>query len=88
MREELRRELKNKKEIYIRTRINPGSGRTEFKDKREDGIYKINVAAPPEKGKANKELVGFLSKELGVDKNNVTIINGHRERDKLIKIKI
>lgn len=82
----LRQKLDDQGEVYIKFKVNPGAGTTELKDKREDGVYKINVAAPPEKGKANRELVKFLAKQLGVAKNNVTIISGHGEKDKLIKI--
>lgn len=85
---ELLKKAKKEGEVLLRVKVNPGSDLTEFKGKREDGVYKMNVAAPPEKDKANKELVRFLAEGLGVDKNNVTIVSGHRGKDKKIKIVI
>lgn len=52
----------------------------------DDETVKIRIAAPPEKGKANKELIKFLSKELSVSKEQITIISGKTEPVKLVKI--
>ena len=51
-----------------------------------DGVLRVKVAAPPVKGKANKELVALLSQVLGVDKNRVSISRGHTSRRKVIAI--
>ena len=48
-----------------------------------NGLIKIAVKAPAQAGKANKELVKYLSKLL--DKN-VEIISGLRSKEKLLKI--
>ena len=37
---------------------------------------KIKIAAPPEKGKANKALCKFLAQELGISKAHIDIIKG------------
>jgi len=41
-----------------------------------DGMLKVKVSAAPEKGKANRCLLKFLAKQLGVKKNAVSIIAG------------
>ena len=41
-----------------------------------ENMLKIKVSAPPEKGKANQCLIRFLSEQLGVKKNAVSIISG------------
>jgi uncharacterized protein (TIGR00251 family) len=53
----------------------------------EDGIWYLRVAAPPVKGKANQELLKFLSDILGVSKTNLTIKRGMTGRRKVIVIK-
>jgi uncharacterized protein (TIGR00251 family) len=50
------------------------------------GMLKIKIAAPAEKGKANKCLVDFLAKTFGVRKNDVKIISGQTNPVKRIKI--
>ncbi|MBG7617815.1 MAG: DUF167 domain-containing protein, partial [Chloroflexi bacterium] len=40
----------------------------------------------PTKGKANKELVSFLSKKLKLAKSDVLIVSGHTTRQKLIAV--
>ena len=48
-----------------------------------NGLVKIAISAPPEGGKANRELVKFLTKLL---KKNVEIISGLTSRQKILKI--
>jgi len=47
---------------------------------------KIQIAAPPEKGKANEELIYFLSKLLNVPKSAVRILTGETGRLKRVSI--
>ena len=50
------------------------------------GVLEVRVAAPPVKGKANKELVTLLSQILGVSQSKLTIVKGHTSRNKTIAI--
>ncbi len=52
----------------------------------EQGILRIKIAAPPVDGKANKELVAFLSKRLSVSKSSITIDRGQTSKTKIISI--
>jgi uncharacterized protein len=56
------------------------------KDPAGDRWLKIRVAAQPEDGKANKELVKFLAKALGVAPKQVKITGGLASRYKKLKI--
>lgn len=67
-------------------KVIPGARMTGIKEVMEDGTLKFSVKAPADKGKANQELVRFLAKELGVTKDDISIINGWTSRSKLIKI--
>ena len=69
----------------ILLRVHPNAARNEVVDF-ADGQLQVRVAAPPIKGKANKELIAFLSKVLGVGKSSVTIVKGHTSRSKVIAI--
>ncbi|MFC1847331.1 DUF167 domain-containing protein [Chloroflexota bacterium] len=53
----------------------------------EDGILYLRVAAPPIKGKANEELLRFLSSILEVSKGKLTIEKGITGRRKIIVIR-
>ena len=52
----------------------------------EDGILHLRIAAPPVKGKANQELVKFLSGILGVSKSSITIEKGMTSKRKVIAV--
>ena len=66
-------------------KVVPGSSRTTIAGVL-DGMLKIKVAAPPEKGKANKVLCSFLAAKLGVKKNAVTITSGRTGPVKTVQI--
>jgi len=51
-----------------------------------NGVLRVRVAAPPVKGKANRELVAFLSKTLGLGKGSLTIVKGHTSHNKVIAV--
>lgn len=78
--------LIDKGELYLRVKVRPGAPKTEFKAVMDDETIKIDVAAAPENGRANEELIGFLAKELGVGKKGVKVLSGAADRLKLIKI--
>jgi len=50
----------------------------------ENGELKIRIAAPPEKGCANEELIVFLSKQLEISKSRIKLISGLTSRHKRI----
>jgi len=52
----------------------------------EDGVLRVKIAAPPVKGRANRELIEFLSQLLGVSKGSVTIEKGATSRSKVIGV--
>jgi len=52
----------------------------------EDGVLRVKIAAPPVKGRANKELIEFLSDILGVSRGSVTIEKGATSRSKVIGV--
>lgn len=78
--------LRRKGELYLRVKIRPGAAKSEIKNVMDDETLKINISAPPVNGKANIELVKFISNEFDVSKNCVKIISGAGERIKLIKV--
>lgn len=86
MLENFKEDLANNKEIYFNVKVIPGAAKTEIKEKMADATIKIALAAAPEKGEANKELIKFLAKGLGIRKYQVKIISGLTERLKLIKV--
>lgn len=75
---------------YLRIKVIPRSPKNEIveilEDESGEKTYKIRIKAAPEKGKANKELIKFLSKEFCIPKENISIISGKTEQLKLVRI--
>jgi len=51
-----------------------------------DGTLTIHVAAPPTKGKANREIVRWFSKTLRTSSSNVQLVAGFYSNMKVIEI--
>jgi uncharacterized protein (TIGR00251 family) len=84
--EPLRAELLAKGRITLALRITPKSPKTEWTGRMDDGTWKLKVAAVPEKGKANEEIVRFLAREFAVRRQQVEILTGATAQRKLVSI--
>lgn len=83
------KEFLEKGEVYLRVKARAGASSTEVRGvlESEDGeTYKIDIAAIPEQGKANAELIKYLSKIFQVSKENFAILAGAGDKIKLVKI--
>ncbi len=63
----------------------PGAKRNEVV-RFEAGVWHIKIAAPPTEGKANKELIDFLSEVLDISKGRISIDKGATSHRKLIEL--
>ena len=54
--------------------------------KKEGDIFKVKLTAPPVEGKANKELIDFLSQVFHIRKTDIKILKGEREKTKVVYI--
>lgn len=68
----------------LRLTISPGARRTEVVGRYGDRL-KVRVAAAPEKGAANQELIAFLARVLNLPKNAFHLL-GAASRNKMVEI--
>jgi uncharacterized protein (TIGR00251 family) len=74
------------KSATITVRVQPNAGQNKVVQF-EDGVLHLKIAAPPVKGKANEELIKFLSDILGVAKSRLTIEKGLTSRNKIVAVR-
>jgi len=82
----LRSALKQEGVVTFPVRVHPGASRTKAKSILADGTVKIDIAAVPEDGKANAELIRFLAEEFDVPKSRVEVVRGQTSKTKVIRI--
>ncbi len=73
----------------INIKVKPSAPSTRFRGvivHNGEKILKIDVAAPPEKGRANEELIKFLAKKLRISRSDVRLKSGETSRDKRLEI--
>ena len=65
--------------------MTPGARRSELAGV-ADGRLRVRLAAPASEGRANDELIRYLARELGVRRQDVTVVAGGRSRRKLLHL--
>jgi uncharacterized protein len=71
--------------IKIAIKVQPNARKNEIVGFSNDTL-RLKIAAPPDKGKANKELIEFLSDALDLKKSDISILRGLTDHNKLIAI--
>lgn len=77
--------------MKLAIKVTPGAKKNEIIGWEEDypqvgRVLKLRIAAPPVEGKANKEIVAFLAKTLGIPKAAVDLVHGTSGRIKLVNL--
>jgi uncharacterized protein (TIGR00251 family) len=72
-------------DLILRIRVQPRSSQEGFAEVLGDQI-KLRINAPPVDGKANTQIIRYLSKLFRVPRNQVEILLGETGRDKRVKI--
>lgn len=71
--------------VRLRLRVSAGAAR-----RRVIGIHggalKLSVKAPPEKGRANRDVVSLVAETFGLAPSDVTILSGETSPDKVVRL--
>jgi len=67
----------------LKVKVVPGASRTEVVGRLGEAL-KVRVAAPPEGGKANREVVALLAAKVGLPVAAVTVVSGQASPSKVL----
>jgi len=79
----VKKQLQNN--LTIKIKVEPRSSKSGIVGPYGDSL-KVKLTSPPVDGKANKELIALLSKELKVRKKDIEIVSGQSSKNKVVKI--
>lgn len=71
--------------VIINLRIVPRAAKNEICGIHDEAI-KVRLQAPPVDGKANKALIKFMAKTLGIRQSDIEIISGESSRNKRVHV--
>jgi uncharacterized protein len=69
----------------IEVTVSPGAARTELIGRHGAG-WRVRIAAPPERGRANDALCDLLAERLGLDRGRIAVVGGRTSRRKVVEI--
>jgi uncharacterized protein (TIGR00251 family) len=70
----------------LNLKVIPGSSKSEIVGWLGESL-KVKVAAPPDKGKANKEVEAVICNALELAKGTAQIVSGNTSQQKVVQIK-
>ena len=70
----------------LRIRVSPGARKTELVG-RQGEAWKIRVAAPPERGRANDAVLKLLAERLRIPPAEISVVAGRSARDKVVELR-
>ena len=73
--------------LTLTVRVRTQADRSAIREMMSDGAMKIDLAAVPEDGKANAELVRLLAEEFQVSRSAITIVSGQTSRTKVVRVR-
>jgi len=82
----LKQRLKTEGSVTFRVKARPQAQTSRFRGPLGEDTFKVDVAAAPEGGQANVELVRFLADEFEVGRDAVDIVSGETARLKIVRI--
>lgn len=71
--------------MLLRIKVRPNS-RTDEISHEADGTVRVKIKAPPVEGKANKYLIEYIARRLGIAHSRVTLIKGAGASYKTLEI--
>ena len=67
----------------LKVKATPGARKSEIAGE-AGGRLRVRLQAPPVEGKANRELIKFMARSLGLKKNRVSLVGGEKSREKTL----
>jgi uncharacterized protein YggU (UPF0235/DUF167 family) len=70
----------------LRIQVHPGARRQSLRGRRADGALRLEVTAPPERGRANQAVTELLAGLLGVERRRLEVVRGLAARAKVVEV--
>lgn len=73
--------------VRLRLRVSAGASRSRILGV-HGGALKLSVKAPPERGKANREVRALVADAFGLAPSDVEIVSGETSPDKVVRLPV
>lgn len=82
----LKKQLREEGSVTFRVKVRPQASVSRFRGPLGNDTFKADIAATPEGGQANAELLRFLADEFEVHRRQVAMLSGETSRLKIVQI--
>ena len=72
--------------LQVRVTSKASVNRVRIEERPEGPLVRMDVTVAPEDGKANKQVVRLLAKEMNLSKSALSIVRGLTSRNKMIAV--
>jgi uncharacterized protein (TIGR00251 family) len=72
--------------LLLHIHVRPNAKINAIREINFDNEIRIDIAADAQDGKANNELINYIKNLLKISSNQLEIIHGHKQREKVLRI--
>ncbi len=72
--------------LLLHIHVRPNAKTNAIREINSNNEIRIDIAADAQDGKANHALIDFIKSILKIPSNQLEIIHGHKQRDKVLRI--
>ncbi|CAF1025245.1 unnamed protein product [Rotaria sp. Silwood1] len=72
--------------LILNIHVRPNAKNNAIREINSNNNIRIDIAADAQDGKANHELINYIRSILKIPSNQLEIIHGHKQRDKILRI--
>ena len=72
--------------LLLRIHVRPNAKNNAIREINSNNELRIDIAADAQDGKANHELIDYIKTILKISSNQLEILHGHKQRDKVLRI--
>jgi uncharacterized protein (TIGR00251 family) len=72
--------------FLLHIHVRPNAKNNTIREINSNNEIRIDIAADAQDGKANHELIDYLKTLLKISSNQLEILHGHKQRDKVLRI--
>lgn len=74
--------------LLLNIHVRPNAKNNAIREINSNNELRIDIAADAQDGKANYELIDYIKSILKIPSNQLEILHGHKQRDKVLRISI
>lgn len=72
--------------LFLHVHVRPNAKINAIREVNNDNEIRVDIAADAQDGKANEQLIDYMKSILKISSDQLTIVRGHKHREKVLRL--